>query len=174
MNTFLYNYSQPIFYIVFPLSMVLALLILRIFAYIQKVYITFKYVNYLYAICFTAIYFLCRNLYIDIAMEGYYFSFDDPEIFYSAYYLTHNFHLAIMLKFYLGLMISCVAFNTAPFKAKWLVNTLSLIWCVILSWRFEAISMFFGEWALPSLLFFVEFGIWVLLFNLKNIIRNIK
>ncbi len=107
--------------------MVLALFILHFFAYIQKIYIVFKSANYLYAICFTIIYFLCRNLYIDIAMDGYYFSFDDPEIFSSDYYLTHNFYLAIMLKFYLGLMISCVAFNATPFKAKQLVNILSLI-----------------------------------------------
>ncbi|MGX2972530.1 hypothetical protein [Helicobacter sp. T3_23-1059] len=174
MNTFLYNYSQPIFYIVLPLSIVLALLILRFFAYIQNMYIAFKYVNYLYTICFTVIYFLCRDLYIDIIMEGYYFSFDEPEIFNSDYYLTHNFYLAIMLKFYLGLMIGCVVFNATPFRAKLLVNTLSLIWCVILSWRFETISMFFYEWAVPSMLFFIEFGIWALLFNLKNIIRRIK
>ena len=174
MNTFLYNYSQPIFYIVLPLSMVLALLILRFFAYIQNIYIIFKSANYLYVICFTAIYFLCRDLYINIIMDGYYFSFDDPEIFNSDYYLIHNFYLAMMLKFYLGLMMVCVIFNATPFKAKWLVNTLSLIWCVILSWRFEAISMFFDEWAVSSMLFFVEFGIWALLFNLKNIIRRIK
>ena len=95
MNTFLYNYSQPIFYIVLPLSMVLALLILRFFAYIQNMYIAFKYINYLYTICFTVIYFLCRDLYIDIIMDGYYFSFDEPEIFNSDYYLTHNFYLRL-------------------------------------------------------------------------------
>ena len=165
MATLSYNYSQAIFYIAVPLAIILALIILRIFAYLQSLSKVFKCVNYFYIICFSVIYFLCQDLYIDLAMNGSYFSFDDPERFDPDDALRHKFYLALILKFHLSLMLSFILFNSISFKAKALVNTLGFIWCVIRSWGFEPMDMFFDEFAVPSFLFWVEFSIWALLFT---------
>lgn len=171
MQFLIFNYSHIVFYFVLFLAIVVSFYLVHfIYHKNQKL---FTYISYAYVAILIIAYFVSKAYYIDVCMNGIYFSPSDPERYAISEEIEHRYYLALILRLYLGMLVGLVVFNaTCLHKKVFMLNLCVLFVCIVLSLRFGIEdSMFFEESFLPSLVFFAECMLYVAIFFSFNPIK---
>lgn len=171
MQFLIFNYSHIVFYLILFCAIVISFY-LAYFIYHKNPKL-FTYIAYAYVVILVIAYFVSKAYYIDVCMNGIYFSPSDPERYAISEEIEHRYYLALILRLYLGMLVGLVVFNVVYLRKKvFILNLCVLFVCIVLSLRFGIEdSIFFEESFLPSLVFFAECMLYVAIFFSFNPIK---